>query len=60
MADIQQKKTLASPKLMSKLSPINTMIARNNLTVQTNSLLSKYSQNQSAANTEDQVMKDVT
>lgn len=40
---------------MSKLSPINTMIARNNLTVQTSSLLQKYSQNQGG---NDQVMAD--
>jgi hypothetical protein len=44
---------------MSKLSPINTMIARNNLTVNTSSLLSKYSQNQSAVG-EDHVMKDAS
>jgi len=31
---------------MSKLSPINSMIKRTNLQVNTNSLLNKYAQNQ--------------
>ena len=46
MTDIQQKKTVASPKIMSKLSPINTMIGRTSL--QTSSLLNKYAQNSSS------------
>lgn len=43
MADIKSK-SIASPKLVSKFSPINTLVNRNNLTVNTGSLstLKKY------------------
>ena len=40
-------KTIASPKLVSKFSPINSLVKRNNLTVNTGAIgaLMKYSKN---------------
>lgn len=43
---------------MSKLSPVNSMIKKNALTVNTSSLLSKYSQNQPAAKTDEQMAEE--
>jgi hypothetical protein len=39
--ELTVKKTIASPKIMSKLSPIQTMFGRGGL--QTSSVLQKYS-----------------